>query len=110
MPVVATPPSLPDPRPLYRLIGRTRRLLRSTWIATGLSLTVGLALGALVLVVLLDLLAAVEPGRATLRLAGLVLPLEPGLRLAGLLVVVVPALWAFVVGVLGPLVRRLGPI
>src|SRR3954454_7589012 len=106
MPADVTP-TTPDPRPIYRLIRRTRRLLRSTWVATGLGLTVGLALGTLVTATVLDLLAPVEPGRATLRLWGTALALEPLVRLAALLVVVVPALWAFFTGVLRPLARRL---
>ena len=36
---------LPDSRPLYQLIARTRLLLRSSWVATGLGLTLGLLTG-----------------------------------------------------------------
>jgi hypothetical protein len=82
---------MPDTTPLYRLIGQTRRLLRSTWVITGLGLTVGVALGTLVAVTLADL----------------VLPLLPTLRLVGLLLVCVPALWVVFTGVVRPLFRRL---
>src|SRR6516164_6641119 len=84
----------PDITPIRRLIRRTVRLLRSSWVATGLGLTVGLALGTLVLVALLDL----------------GIPLWTGFRFAALVLVVVPTVWAFVVGVLRPLVRRLRPV
>ena len=82
---------LPDVRPLHRLIRRTRRLLRSTWVATGAGLTAGLLLAALVLTTGLDLLT----------------PLGTWLRLAALLLVVVPAAWAAFAGVVRPLFRRL---
>jgi hypothetical protein len=84
---------LPDIQPLYRLIRTTRSLLRSSWVATGLGLTVGLWFGALAAVALADLLV----------------PLWPVFRLTGLLLVVVPAVWAFIVGVVRPLFRRLRP-
>jgi len=38
MPADVSPSALPDSRPLHRLIRRTRRLLRLTWITTGLGL------------------------------------------------------------------------
>ena len=81
----------PDVSPINRLIGQTRRLLRSSWLATGLGLTVGLFVGALAAVTALDL----------------VFPLPTWLRLAALLVVVVPSTWALLVGVVLPLCRRL---
>jgi hypothetical protein len=84
----------PDTRPVYRLIRRTRLLLRSSWVVTGLGLSLGLLLGALVAVTAVDL----------------IVPLPwPVLRLAALLLVVGPASWAFLVGVVRPLFRRLGP-
>lgn len=87
-----SPHAVPDTTPIYRLIRKTRQLLRSTWVATGLGLTVGLLVAALVLVTTVDM----------------VLPLWwPVLRLLGLLLIVVPASWALVVGVLRPLFRRL---
>src|SRR5262249_44452004 len=84
---------VPDIQPLYRLIRTTRSLLRSSWVATGLGLTVGLWFAALVVVTLADLLV----------------PLWPAFRLTGLLLVVIPATWAFFVGVVRPLFRRLPP-
>jgi hypothetical protein len=39
--VQASTHTLPDARPLHRQIGATRRLLRSSWIATGLGITLG---------------------------------------------------------------------
>ena len=39
MPEDLTNPAPPDTRPLYRLIRKTRLLLRSTWVLTGLGLT-----------------------------------------------------------------------
>src|ERR1700737_4980591 len=86
--------TLPDTRPIHRLIRRTRALLRSSWIAVGLGLTLGLFLAALVAVTGVDLL----------------LPLPPALRLVGLLLIVVPATWAFAAGVVRPLFRRLAPV
>jgi hypothetical protein len=81
----------PDTTPVFRLIRRTRSLLRSSWVTIGLGMTVGLGVGALVLVTALDLL----------------MPLLPAFRLAGLLLIIVPALWVFLVGVVRPLFRRL---
>jgi hypothetical protein len=86
--------SPPDVRPIRSLIRRTARLLRSCWVTTGMGLTVGLGLGTLALLSSLDL----------------ALPLEPLLRLAALVLVIVPATWAFVSGVLRPLLRRLRPV
>jgi hypothetical protein len=88
----------PDTTPIYRLIRRTRHLLRSSWVATGLGLTVGLLLGTLVGVVLLDLAVTLWPEA------------DPVLRLTALLLIVVPATWAFFVGVVRPLFRRLAAV
>jgi hypothetical protein len=89
---LVSPSGVPDTRPLHRLIRRTRRLLRSSWVATGFGLSVGLLLATFVAVTTVDLLA----------------PLAwPGLRLAALLLVIVPASWAFFAGVVRPLFRRL---
>src|SRR5262245_59779758 len=85
---------LPDTRPIYRLLRRPRLLLRSSWVLTGFALTTGLLLGISVLLALLDLL----------------MPLPVGLRLAALLLIIVPAGLAFLLGVVVPLVRRLGNI
>ena len=76
---------------LDRLIRTTRRLLRSTWIATGLAVSIGLFLTTLAITTLLDL----------------AIPLWPMFRLVGLMFVAVPTVWALVVGVIRPLFRRL---
>ncbi len=112
MSVDVLPAPLPDAKPLYRLIRRTRRLLRSSWVLTGIGLTVGLVLGALVLTSLIDLVVPVWP---TARLeipiwwgTALTIPnIATALRVFALLLVVVPAGWAFLVGVVRPLLRRL---
>jgi predicted nucleic acid-binding Zn-ribbon protein len=100
----------PDTRPLDRLVRRTRLLLRSTWVLTGLGLTLALLLGTLTAVTLLDVVAPVEPEVALTPertlLPHVVLP-GSALRLAALLLVLVPAAWVFVLGVLRPLFRRL---
>ena len=76
---------------VHRLIASTRRLLRATWTATGLAITVGLGLLLLVAV----------------SLADLALAFREWLRLTGLLFVVVPSAWALLNGVLRPLFRRM---
>jgi hypothetical protein len=100
-----TSAALPDSRPLYRLIRRTRHLLRSSWVVTGLSLSIGLGLGSLVVLTLIDLTAPLKP--ITWTLGGRVVPVASLIRLLALLLVVVPAGWAFFVGVVRPLFRRL---
>jgi hypothetical protein len=85
------PHATPDIMPIHRLIQSTRFLLRSSWVATGTGLTVGLGLGILVVVAAIDV----------------VFPLWEWFRLAALLLVAVPAGYALLVGVLLPLVRRL---
>ncbi|MFN8856207.1 MAG: hypothetical protein ACK50P_11620, partial [Planctomycetaceae bacterium] len=47
--------SPPDLSPIRRLIGQVRHLLRTSWVATGLGLTLALGVGFLVAVSLLDL-------------------------------------------------------
>jgi hypothetical protein len=89
---VAVAPAAPDMTPLYDLICRVRRLLRSSWIATGLGITLGLLFGILVSAAVVDL----------------VVPLWPAFRFVALVLVVVPALSSFVAGVVRPLLRRLG--
>jgi len=84
----------PDISPIRRLIAQVRRLLRSSWVATGLGITVSLLFGVLVAAALLDL----------------VIPLAVPLRLAALLAVVVPSAIAFWSGVVRPLFRRLSPV
>ena len=86
-------PTLPDSRPIDQLVSRARSLLRLSWVATGLGLTVGLGVGTLLVVTLADL----------------VVPLWPAFRLAALVLVAGPALWVLIQGVLLPAFRRLGP-
>ena len=82
----------PDITPIRSLIRSTARLLRSSWVATGLGLSLGLLAAALVILSLLDL----------------ALPLGSALRFSALVLVVVPASWAFFAGVVRPAFRRLG--
>ncbi|RPI84188.1 MAG: hypothetical protein EHM42_07715, partial [Planctomycetaceae bacterium] len=90
----ATPVAPPDTSPIRRLISRVRRLLRSSWVATGAGVTLGLLFGTMVAAALFDL----------------VLPLWPSFRFVALLAVVIPAAIAFHTGVVRPLFRRLnGP-
>src|SRR5262245_42194234 len=96
---------LPDSGPLHRLIGTTRRLLRSTWVITGLGLTLGLLLGALVATAGADMALPFDPAW---NLFGL--QLDGWVRFLALLVVVVPAGWALIVGVVQPLLRRLAAV
>jgi hypothetical protein len=102
MAVVDVAVAPPDASPLHRLIRRTRLLLRTTRTATGVALTLGLFLGALALVVALDLLLPL-----------LQLPfwfahgIDVGLRLASLCLVVAPPAVACLFGVVIPLCRRL---
>src|SRR5919108_324585 len=98
--------AVPDTRPIYRLIRRTRLLLRSTWVLTGVWLTLGLLLGTLAAVTLIDVLAPVAPEVGLTPRHGLLPHLAiPGwvLRLAALLVVIVPTAWVLLVGVVRPL-------
>lgn len=99
--------SLPDSRPLHDLIGRARALLRSSWVATGLGITVGLLFGLLVVLTLIDLFVPFEP--VTLPYFKVVVPLDPVFRCVALFLVVVPALLAFFHGVVRPLWRGLRP-
>ncbi|HEY7310093.1 MAG TPA: hypothetical protein VH643_12095 [Gemmataceae bacterium] len=100
--------SLPDSRPIYRLIRRTRHLLRSSWVATGLGLSIGLGLGTLVVLTLIDLTVPLRP--ITWTVGERVVPVASLIRLLALLLVVVPAGWAFFVGVVRPLFRRLASV
>jgi len=83
--------SPPDLSPIRRLIGQVRHLLRTSWVATGLGLTLALGVGFLVAVSLLDL----------------ALPLGTLWRLIALALVIVPSLLAAYAGVIRPLFRRL---
>jgi hypothetical protein len=107
MPTDVTPSTLPDSRPLHRIIGSTRRLLRSSWVATGLGITIGLLFGALAVLAVFDLFVPLEP--ITLPLFDVIVPLDPIMRCIALFLVVVPSALAFLHGVVRPLFRRLGP-
>ena len=76
---------------IQRLVVTTRRWLRSTWVATGLAVCLGIFITVFLAVVLLDLAS----------------PLWPTLRLIALLLVILPTGWAAFVGVIRPLFRRL---
>ena len=56
-----------DLQPIQRLIGRTRQLLRLSWVIVGMAVTCGLLLGTLLVAALADLthhaLALVPLGR-----------------------------------------------
>ncbi len=103
----APPNQLPDARPLHRLIGRTRRLLRSSWVATGLGISLGLGLLALSVLAVLDLFVPMTP--ITLPFVDVVVPVDPVLRCVSLVLIVVPTSLAFLHGVVRPLCRRLAP-
>src|SRR6188508_2366122 len=81
----------PDTSAIQRLIRRSRALLRSSWVLTGVCVSAGLLIAVVCLVTLTDLALA----------------LQPWLRFAGLMLVVLPFVAAFFVGVLKPLFRRL---
>jgi hypothetical protein len=98
---------LPDSKPIHRLIHRTRRLLRSSWVATGLGLTIGLLLGALVVLTALDVVAPLRP--RIWNILGTEISVDGVLRLLALLLIVVPSTWALFIGVIRPLCRRLAP-
>ena len=84
------PPS--DLAPIQQLIDRTRRLLRSSWMITGMAVVCAVLLGSLLLAATADLLLA----------------LWPSFRWVALAIVVIPAGWAFIMGVLRAGLRRLG--
>ncbi|HWB13855.1 MAG TPA: hypothetical protein VG826_31805 [Pirellulales bacterium] len=83
-----------DASPLFALIRQVRQLLRGSWVATGLALSVAMYLGTLLILALLDL----------------VVPFWPTMRAIALALVVVPTAWVFFSGVLRPLFRRLGNV
>jgi hypothetical protein len=86
------PTSDHDTNPLFRLIRRVRQLLRGSWIATGLALSIAIYLGTLLVLALLDL----------------VVPFWPTMRAIALALIIIPTVWVFFSGVLRPLFRRLG--
>src|SRR5690349_24372437 len=101
MPQDTSPGAVPDTRPIYRLIRRTRLLLRSTWVLTGLGLLLGLVIGTLAVVTLTDAFLPVAPEVGLTPEHSVVPHLAlPGwvLRLAALLLVVVPAACVLLTG------------
>jgi hypothetical protein len=77
---------------IERLIGRTRQLLRLSWVVVGLAITGGLLSAAVLLAALIDL----------------AITLWPSFRWIVMAMVVVPVAWSFVMGVLRSALRRLG--
>jgi hypothetical protein len=113
MPQDTSAGAVPDTRPIYRLIRRTRLLLRSTWVLTGLGLLLGLFLGTLAVVTLTDAFLPVAPEVGLTPEHSVVPHLAlPGwvLRLAALLLVVVPTAWVLLTAVVRPLLRRLAAV
>src|SRR5262249_3396058 len=98
-------PALPDSSPLHILIAQARALLRSSWAATELGLTIGLLLGPLAVLAVLDLFIPFEP--VTVPFVSIVLPLDPIFRTVALVLVTIPAALALFHGVVRPLWRSL---
>ncbi|NQU09629.1 hypothetical protein HQ590_02470, partial [bacterium] len=84
---------LPGTREIHELVLRTRRLLRLSWVATGLGATLVVFLGLLLIACAVDLVA----------------PLGAGLRLLAFVAVVGGGLVAYFHGVVRPIVRPLLP-
>jgi hypothetical protein len=82
----------PDIGPILALVRKTRRLLRSSWGAIGVGVTLGLAFAALAAVTIADILVPL---------------VGPWLRLIGLILFVVPTAVVFVWKGVLPLSRRL---
>ncbi|MEA3365178.1 MAG: hypothetical protein U9Q79_06005, partial [Candidatus Hydrogenedentes bacterium] len=80
-----------DPSPIYELIIQTRGILRRSWIVTGLALTSALLVGTSVAVSLLDI----------------AYPLNQTLRTVAFGFVLILTLYALIIGVLRPALRRL---
>ena len=88
-----------DTAPIRSLVSRTRRLLRSTWVATGLLASFGLGLLLVVTMSMTDfLVSSAVPSEWT------------ALRAIALVLLVVPTTWAVLAGVLRPLFRRLSNV
>ncbi len=91
--------SRPDTTAIRFLVSRTRRLLRSTWVATGLLASFGLGLLLVIAMTMTDfVVSSVVPSEWTV------------LRAIALVLLVVPTTWAVIVGVLRPLFRRLSSV
>src|SRR5262249_19795517 len=107
MPADVNSPPLPDSRPLHRLVRRTRALLRTSWVATGLGITLGLLLITLATFAVIDLFAPLAP--FTIPFTAVEVPLDPIFRCVALVLVVGPSSLALYHGVVRPLLRRLAP-
>ncbi len=81
-----------DLEPIQQLISRTRRLLRSSWMLTGMAIVCAIMLGTLFLAASADML----------------LTLWTSFRWVALAAVLIPTFWALAVGVLKAGLRRLG--
>ena len=91
--------SATDTSPIRSLVSRTRVLLRSTWVITGLLASFGLGLLLVVVLSLTDfVVSSAAPSEWTT------------LRALALVLLVVPTTWAVIVGVLRPLFRRLSNV
>ena len=82
---------MPDTSVIDLLLNKTRTMLRSSWVVTGVGLSLGLLLAAVLLTTLTDL----------------IVPLGTVFRLLALLAILIPSVWALVAGVIRPLFRRL---
>ncbi|MDP7741711.1 MAG: hypothetical protein QGF67_09740 [Lentisphaeria bacterium] len=80
-----------NPAAILSLVDRTRSLLRSSWVVTGVGITVGVLFSAVLAVTVSDFVMA----------------WSPAFRLICLLLVVVPTVWVFVIGAVSPLLRNL---
>jgi hypothetical protein len=80
----------PNPRPILALVDRVERTLRRSWVVTGIALTLGLLLTAVIVTTLADI----------------AFPLGTSFRVAALVIVCVPTLYALIVGVFRPYLRR----
>ncbi len=88
-----------DTSAIRSLVSQTRRLLRSTWVATGLLASFGLGLLLVVAMTMTDfLVSSAMPSEWT------------ALRAIALVLLVVPTTWAVIAGVLRPLFRRLSNV
>src|SRR5262249_34435532 len=94
---VTSPPPLPDSRPLHRPARRTRALLRTSWVATGLGITLGLLLITLATFAVIDLFAPLAP--FTVPFTAVEVPLDPIFRCVALVLVVGPSSLALYHGV-----------
>jgi len=95
----STGTSVTDTSPIRSLVSRTRLLLRSTWVMTGLLASFGLGLLLIVVLSMTDfVVSSAAPSEWTT------------LRAVALVLLVVPTSWAVIAGVLRPLFRRLSNV